>query len=494
MICPKCGKNVSPNTLTCSCGHKFKLGGNTEFFEKADAENMMISSVFSDMFKKHTIKDLHSLLNAGLVKESTNPLDMLRNWQKPWLFVFAFIILIAFIAVSYIAGKYINTYNYLFTAMISVNVIPLTLGVLLYELNIPKNISLYEVLFIIFIGGIFSIACVTLPNVFVTSVHAGSAAFLEEPAKMLVILFFLRKPEKKYILNGLLVGAAVGIGFTFFEATYYAIKVFPDAETTHTAASAFSTFVDIAKDQTIFRNAGEFFSGHFLYSACIGAALAAVKRDKPMSFGAIFNPYTLLWVCIAMLLHYVWNTFSVLYEAVTGGTVTMTVYVFQYIIYSVLGIALVFYHVRKGIKQVTDTVYANRVYSKPSKKAVGHTQAPYNVKTAPSAAPQTEAANITLYGLDGVFRGQKIKIGYGEIIKIGKANTCQVKYGADAPGISREHCSILYNGDIIVTDLSSSYGTFTASGIRLKPYEATKLPDGSAFYLADKVNMFRIGR
>lgn len=136
MICPKCGKNVSPNTKMCSCGHKFSLGGNSEFFEKADSENLSTGSVFADMFKKHTMKDLHEVFNAGLVKESKNPKDMLRNWQKPWVFVFAFIIMVAVSLGCVLAGKHINTHMYVFAAMFGVNIIPVTICMLMYELNL----------------------------------------------------------------------------------------------------------------------------------------------------------------------------------------------------------------------------------------------------------------------------------------------------------------------------------------------------------------------
>lgn len=502
MICPKCGKNVSPNTKMCSCGHKFSLGGNSEFFEKADSENLSTGSVFADMFKKHTMKDLHEVFNAGLVKESKNPKDMLRNWQKPWVFVFAFIIMVAVSLGCVLAGKHINTHMYVFAAMFGVNIIPVTICMLMYELNIPKNISFYEVLLIILISGVFSVLLITIPSVFIKNPHAGFAAFTEEPAKLALILFFMRKADKKYILNGLLVGVAVGVGFTFFEATCYALKIYGDSSTAYTSAQALDAFTKTAKSQLIFRNAGEFFSGHLLYSGLVGAAIAAIKRDKPMSFGALFHPYTLFWLCIAMIAHYTWNSAGVLYKLATGNSMSTTAFVFQFIIYSVIGLILIFFHAKKGIKQITDTVYANRI-------KVNHRATPdfYDIDISPKNeyvkqervgnVPKSDdyfPSSISIYGLDGAFRGQRIKVGYGEIVNIGTNSDCKVKFGPDTPGISHEHCSVLYNGDILITDLSSSYGTFAADGTRFKPYEATKVHDGSAFYLAEKKNMFRIGR
>lgn len=502
MICPKCGNNVSPNTKVCSCGHKFSLGGNSEFFDKADSENLSISAVFSDMFKKHTMRDLHAVFNSGLVKESRNPRDMLRNWQKPWVFVFAFIIMIAVSLVFMLAGKYVNQYMYMFSAIFGVNIIPITICMLIYELNIPKNISFYEVLLIILVGGACSLFLVAVPGAFIKSYHAGFAAFCEEPAKIIIILFFMRHADKKYILNGLLVGVAVGVGFTFFEASYYALSVYPDSSTSYTLSEAFGVFAKTAKSQAIVRNAGEFFNGHVLFAGLEGAAIAAIKRDKPMSFGALFHPYTLLWISISMIFHYTWNCSSVLYLMLTGKDMTNTVMVLMFITYSAVGIALIFYHAKKGIKQITDTVYANKIqinhrvpanvpagggykenaYANPIKAA--------NIKPAPDTTP----ASISIYGLDGVFKGQRINIAYGEVIKIGTNSDCKIKFGPDTPGISHEHCTVLYNGDIIITDLSSSYGTFSANGTRFKPYEAVRVGDGSAFYLAEKKNMFRIGR
>src|SRR5699024_11317925 len=45
---------------------------------------------------------------------------------------------------------------------------------------------------------------------------------IEEIGKLAIIIYFIRKLNPKYILNGLLIGAAIGAGFAAFESAGYA--------------------------------------------------------------------------------------------------------------------------------------------------------------------------------------------------------------------------------------------------------------------------------
>ncbi|MFK9090737.1 PrsW family glutamic-type intramembrane protease [Bacillus salipaludis] len=46
----------------------------------------------------------------------------------------------------------------------------------------------------------------------------------EELAKAVTVIYFVRRLKYKYILNGLLLGAAVGAGFAAFETAGYALR------------------------------------------------------------------------------------------------------------------------------------------------------------------------------------------------------------------------------------------------------------------------------
>src|SRR5258708_15844184 len=51
---------------------------------------------------------------------------------------------------------------------------------------------------------------------------ASSAGIIEELGKLAALILIARGPRYKYILNGLLFGAAVGAGFAAFESAGYA--------------------------------------------------------------------------------------------------------------------------------------------------------------------------------------------------------------------------------------------------------------------------------
>ena len=85
---------------------------------------------------------------------------------------------------------------------------------------------------LVLFGGILSIFIAlvlfanteTLSNAF----GASAAGIIEEPAKLGALLILMRGGRIKkypYILNGLLLGAAVGCGFAAFESAGYALNI-----------------------------------------------------------------------------------------------------------------------------------------------------------------------------------------------------------------------------------------------------------------------------
>ncbi len=72
---------------------------------------------------------------------------------------------------------------------------------------------------------------------------------------------------------------------------------------------------------------------------------------------------------------------------------------------------------------------------------------------------------------------------------------CKIVYKEGTPGVSGRHCSISYdeNGKVfILTDLSSTYGTFLQNGQKLNPGMSYRLNPGESFYLGDRENVIRV--
>ena len=69
--------------------------------------------------------------------------------------------------------------------------------------------------------------------------------------------------------------------------------------------------------------------------------------------------------------------------------------------------------------------------------------------------------------------------------------TCRLVFQDGTPGVSSHHCQIAFDeqdGQFVVTDLTSTYGTFLADGQRLAPNTPTKLPPKSSIYLGEVAN------
>lgn len=104
-------------------------------------------------------------------------------------------------------------------------------------------------------------------------------------------------------------------------------------------------------------------------------------------------------------------------------------------------------------------------------------------------APQKQAM---LCCIGGVMNGRVIPL--TDRIYIGRdGSRCSIVYPENAPGVSRLHCEIaVREGSVYLTDLNSSYGTFTANGVRLTPGQPLILLNGTRFYLGAPENMFTI--
>lgn len=74
------------------------------------------------------------------------------------------------------------------------------------------------------------------------------------------------------------------------------------------------------------------------------------------------------------------------------------------------------------------------------------------------------------------------------------AEQCHVLYGDGTPGVSRLHCTLIWDDvreGFILADMDSSYGTFLENGIRLTPGKLYYLKAGESFYLGDIHNEVR---
>lgn len=98
-----------------------------------------------------------------------------------------------------------------------------------------------------------------------------------------------------------------------------------------------------------------------------------------------------------------------------------------------------------------------------------------------------------LRGLGGTFEGQTYLLEHQ--LSIGRNPAGQIVYPQNTKGISGSHCEIrLEQGNVILIDLQSTYGTYFANGMKVEPRIPYQLKEGDCFYLAEKQQMFRLER
>ena len=105
------------------------------------------------------------------------------------------------------------------------------------------------------------------------------------------------------------------------------------------------------------------------------------------------------------------------------------------------------------------------------------------VPAAPQKVPTVRSLAQVNYGSRAPVSGQPVLIG--------RSGACGLRFPNETPGVSGSHCTVQWdtqNGDFIVMDLNSTYGTFLMSGQKLSPNVPCHLRPGDRFYLADQNN------
>jgi len=174
-------------------------------------------------------------------------------------------------------------------------IVPLACVILFFELNTPKNVSIYQVLKMVVIGGALSIVLTLFLFRFLPGSGTGAIipALLtgvgEETGKMLTLLLVVNSMRYPWQLNGMLFGAAVGAGFAGFESAGYAYR---------SGAGLFDS---------IFLRAILAPGGHVIWTAMVGAAIWKVKGNRKFELSMLFHPIVIRRWGIAVVLHGIWD-------------------------------------------------------------------------------------------------------------------------------------------------------------------------------------------
>ena len=248
MFCIHCGSpNPNGASFCAQCGQKLaaappsavaqpvqahhhrnvlsELGDRiTEFTDTSPLEGFSLRDMFSEVFKGRTHQEVEEYLVVGTSRTTPALADVATGWPKPWLFLrvlfFVTVVYVLFLISMPYFGNPRFIPGFMFIGSLAV---PLATLVLFVELNTPRNVSFSSLLMLIAFGGILALIATSIADQFrfLDWMGAPSAGIIEEFAKLATVIVVCRQAKHKYILNGILFGAAIGAGFAVFESAGY---------------------------------------------------------------------------------------------------------------------------------------------------------------------------------------------------------------------------------------------------------------------------------
>ena len=258
-----------------------------------DHVELNMKDLVSNVLNSHSQEDAEEIFICGTSKTTPDFQNVSSAWPRPWLYSRVFLILaITFVCLLILCRDFGNTMAVPGLVFIGALAMPFSILIFFFEVNVPRNISIFEVTKIFFIGGVMSLLMTSLLYAFLEirtldTSGAFMVGFAEEVGKVIVVAYFISSAKKKYILNGLLIGAAVGAGFAVFETAGYIMK---------------SQSLDVLYLRGVLS-----LGGHVAWAGLTGAALAMVKEDRPLSMEHLTNIKFLQFLAVAIILHGIWD-------------------------------------------------------------------------------------------------------------------------------------------------------------------------------------------
>lgn len=345
-FCPECGNKVNNSDDFCpECGFPIKKkSAQTKIYDSLDKitgakveKYVTFKDLFKNTFKKHTEDDMDEVFTCGGKNTTANIATINPKNASAWVYIrILLFFLIAFIPM-YIG--YINYGNMNFLPgmiILAAFAVPITVLIFFFEINLFRNISFYKVLKYFVIGGCMSLILAILyfslftMSSTMTYWDAILVGVIEEVAKAcIVVIFLFRDKKSNYILDGLLIGAAVGAGFAAFETAGYILR--------YGLAQGVTSMMEVIKLRAFLAP-----GGHVAWAAIEGAALMYVKGFAKLD-KKHFNDKKFLIIClIPIALHSVWDM-----------PINVPYYLVQ-ITLIVLAWIVVVYFINLGLKQIDD--------------------------------------------------------------------------------------------------------------------------------------------
>lgn len=295
-------------------------------------EGFNLGDVFSEALKRHSSEEVEEYFTVG-TPSTTPPIEKVNTgWPRPWMFLRTFLGA-AFVYFMFVqAWKEFENIN-LVPGLIMVGsfAVPVSALIFFFEMNVRHNASLYQIIRLVFLGGIVSMTISLMffqisDSLEVDWLGASFAGLVEEPGKLLALAIVVNSSRYHYTLNGLLFGAAIGTGFAAFESAGFALY-----------AGLYNA--EDMLDSIMLRGMLAPF-GHIVWTGMCAGALWKVKGKQPFQFRMLKDPRFYRVFIIAVVMHMIWNS---------------PIYLPFYLKYLILGAAawvIVFSLIQSGLKQI----------------------------------------------------------------------------------------------------------------------------------------------
>jgi Predicted membrane protein len=158
---------------------------------------------------------------------------------------------------------------------------------------------------------------------------------VEETGKLIIVIWFVRRLNTKFILNGLLIGAVIGAGFAAFESAGYVLNAL-DSTTLYQL-----TRNDYFLNVILFR-AWESIGTHAIWTGIAGAAVVKIKQALPFKTSMLFQARFFKLFSVPILLHALWDMSIPIIDNVLIKPVLLIV----------IGWLFVFVFIHSGLKQI----------------------------------------------------------------------------------------------------------------------------------------------
>ncbi|HEV2700911.1 MAG TPA: PrsW family glutamic-type intramembrane protease [Steroidobacteraceae bacterium] len=260
-----------------------------------------LRAMWTEVFSVHTEEAVETCLAAG-APLTTPALDAVSTqWPRPWVFGRLLLLGLLIYGAFSLAWSQSGNRNLIPGLILAGSfAVPMSTLVLFFECNVRRNVSLYQLMRVLLLGGVLALLLsllvfrigAALP---LQGLGAAVAGLVEEPAKLLTLGFLINNPRYRFTLNGLLLGAAVGTGFAAFESAGYAFRAGLEGGSL------------LMRDVILSRGLLAPFT-HIVWTAMAAGALWRVKGAGPFSWRMLEDSRFRRVFAVAVVLHMVWDT------------------------------------------------------------------------------------------------------------------------------------------------------------------------------------------